>query len=206
VPRPTLALVTALLAIGLLTSRTLWGELWLNLGAAVALRAVALPTVGNATLAETRLERAAAAGQARANWTLGMLAASRADEAARQAAQAALIYFDPDRIGLLAAAQPDDATLAALAAARYPDHPQALAWRAGQLTSTDPEQAVHLFKAALSQNPRPYTWWLGLGAAYEALGDYDAALTAYNTGCARAIGILPCHARRLLLRKMDARR
>ena len=110
----------------------------------------------------------------------------------------------PARLTLLRVVAPDDTALAEQAVQRYPDLPQALVWRAGQLEMDNPSASIELYSRALALNSVPYDWWLGLGRAYEQAGDYQAALNAYQTGCDLGVGVIPCHELRRLQQRMKA--
>ena len=172
-----------------------------NLGNHYALRA-ALISSGYVKLAEQTLTQAVAAGQAKANKTLGFLAKWQGNDEARQEAQSALILSVPQQIYFLSLLERSDHKLAKLAIRHYPQSPEALAWRAAQLEQSDPEQAIELYQQALTLNPSPYNWWLGLGHALEELAYYEAALEAYDIGCQKMIGIIPCHERGQVLNKI----
>jgi tetratricopeptide (TPR) repeat protein len=154
--------------------------------------------------ARKSLEHAAADGEMRAYWSLGMLAMWTGDEAMRQQAQSAVLAKLPERIPLLGIVAAEDAALAQQAAMLYPDLAEPLSWRALQLEKSDPSRAIELYRQALLIDPLPYEWWLGLGHAYETVGEYQAALLAYEQACLIAVGIIPCHEKRLLLEKMKS--
>ena len=182
------------------------GHMLHNGGSLPAMRAILLPEAQTSIpVAQARLEAAARAGRAEADWTLSMLATHVGDEIVRQAAQSRLIETTPARLDLLRVAASDDQLLALQALERYPQSTESITWRAAQIAETDPQQAIALYQQALALDPIPYDWWLGLGRAYEQAGDDQSALAAYTMGCQMALGVIPCHEKRLLESKLRAR-
>ena len=194
----TLISVTLMLLLQLWQAR---GLPFRNLGHYYALRA-ALISSSYVKLAENTLSQAVAAGQPKANKTLGLLAKWQGNDEARQSAQSALILSVPQQIYFLSLLESHDEKLAKFAIMHYAQVPEALAWRAAQLEQTEPEQAIELYQQALKLNPMPYNWWIGLGHALEELAYYEAALEAYDIGCGKMIGIISCQERGRVLNKI----
>jgi tetratricopeptide (TPR) repeat protein len=175
--------------VGLLAF-SLADRLILSLGSVDALRALFVDK-SYAEAAERQL-RATAIYNPNSYWILGMLAHAQGDEAARRAAFEALLVDNPDRIALLAIVAAEDVQLAQRALALYPQRAETLAWRARQLEAVDPKASVEIYRRVLSLSPTAYEWWLGLGRAYESMGDDPNALIAFEEACTLATGILPC--------------
>lgn len=177
------------------------GRAVLNLGNVAAL-AVMEGDTSRAAIASRRLLWAGTSGTGSAYWTLGVLAQQSGNDAARRSYQEHVIETTPERIGLLAQLAADDVELAELAMARWPERAEGFAWRAAQVAKDDPAAAILLYRHSLEIEPKAYEWWLALGRAHEALGQFSEAFAAYDRACTLATGILSCREKQQLEQKM----
>jgi tetratricopeptide (TPR) repeat protein len=105
------------------------------------------------------------------------------------AAQADAAYLEAvsapqARLAAVRAARPLDVALASAAAAHNPDQPQAHFWLAQAAAAAgDTAAAIAAYEAGLALDPANGEEWENLGRLYEAAGDVERAVRAFDFAC-----------------------
>ncbi len=135
----------------------------------------------------TSLNGLPASLQMQAAWLKAGAARCRGDAKGEQAAMSDMLAASDARLDLARLANPNDASLAALAASRYPHRADAHFWLAQALTERgDVDGAISEYKKGSALQGPNTDIWMTVGDLYQRKGNLRGAAAAYDQACLQA--------------------